>query len=67
MKEPIGIGFVKPNSKVTIASLATTNNDGKIVNGFDDSNIDILSNHIFFVCGDFADLMGIDSYDVNHF
>ncbi|HAQ2863726.1 TPA: hypothetical protein IXK85_002614, partial [Enterococcus faecium] len=67
MKELLGIGFVKPNSKVTIASLATTNNDGKIVNGFDDSDIDILSKSYFSLYGDFADLMGIDSYLVNNF
>ncbi|MCH0448058.1 hypothetical protein KEK07_14900, partial [Enterococcus faecium] len=52
MKELLGIGFVKPNSKVTIASLATTNNDGKIVNGFDDSDIDILSKSYFSLYGD---------------
>ncbi|MEB7440969.1 hypothetical protein NGC20_13335 [Enterococcus hirae] len=67
MKELLGIGFVKPNSTVTIASLAVTNNEGNTTNGFTDSDIDILSKAYFSLYGDFADLIGIDSYLVNSY
>ncbi len=67
MKELLGIGFVKTNSTVTIASLAVTNNEGKTTSGFTDSDIDILSKSYFSLYGDFADLIGIDSYLVNSY